>query len=281
MKAKAIKIKTQEGYPIVTHVFEPSVSNAKILLINTATGVKQQVYFAFAHFMQEHGYTVLTYDYRGIGDSKPKEMKGFHSNLKLWGTQDYAALTQYLTQNYQHYQKFCLGHSVGALILGMNPDSQIFKKFVFVATQKSYLGHLRLKTKIEGYLGFGLVLPITTKIFGYFPAQHFGLGESLPKGNAQDWRTLLLHPKSTNKVLENTKDFSKNLTQETLMLWANDDPWLTKTGVYKLFEETYPNLKPEFRRLKAEDSPEKEIGHINFFRKYNRPLWHQVLDFFE
>ena len=61
-------------------------SNCKILLINSATGVKHQVYFSFDQFFTEKGFTVITYDYRRIGLSKPEKMKGFSASMRTWET---------------------------------------------------------------------------------------------------------------------------------------------------------------------------------------------------
>ncbi|MFC3159104.1 hypothetical protein ACFOEQ_11760 [Chryseobacterium arachidis] len=58
---------TRDHVSITAHLFLPEKSNQKLLLINSATGVKQQVYFSFARFFSENGFTVITYDYRGIG----------------------------------------------------------------------------------------------------------------------------------------------------------------------------------------------------------------------
>lgn len=267
-----------DDYVLSAHLFEPERSNGKFLLVNSATGVKQQVYFSFASFFAERGFTVLTYDYRGIGESKPHKMKGFEANMRIWGSRDYKAVTDFIKNKYPDFEKYVLGHSVGALILGMNEDSQMFQKLIFTATQKAYVGNLNLKTKIESYAGFGLLMPLSTTFLGYFPAQWFGLGESLPKGSAYDWRTLILNKKSTNKLLESTPDFSKNLTQETLILQMEDDSWVTYKGIQALLDETYPNLKPAIREVKISESEAGKIGHINFFRSYNRKLWTIILN---
>jgi len=274
---KDINILTEDNYSLSAHLFEPQDSNGKLLLINSATGVKQQIYFSFAQFFSEQGFAVITYDYRGIGQSKPIKMKGFEASMRTWGTKDYKALTDYIKTNFPDYQKFCLGHSVGALILGMNRDSQIFKEFVFVGTQNAFVGNLKLKTKIEAYLGFGIVQPLSTKILGYFPANWFGLGESLPSGSAFDWRTLILNKKSTNKLLQKVENFSRNLTQKVSVIRAEDDVWLTEKGVKSLLQNTYPNLKPTYRIIKTSESEKEEIGHINFFRSYNQKLWNIIL----
>jgi len=274
---QSINILTEDNYSLSAHLFEPEHSNEKLLLINSATGVKQQIYFSFAQFFSEQGFTVMTYDYRGIGQSKPEKMKGFEASMRIWGTKDYKAVTSYIKTNFPDYQKFCLGHSVGALILGMNPDSEMFKEFAFVGTQNAFVGNLKFKTKIEAYLGFGIVQPLSTKILGYFPANWFGLGESLPSASAFDWRTLILNKKSTNKLLEKVDDFSRNLTQKVFVIRAEDDVWLTEKGVKSLLQNTYRNLKPTYRIIKTSESEKGEIGHINFFRSYNKKLWNIIL----
>lgn len=275
---KRIDILTEDHYSLAAHLFEPQISNQKVLLINSATGVKQQIYFSVAQFFADHGFTVITYDYRGIGLSKPDNMRGFEASMRVWGTTDYKALTSYIKSNFEDYKKYCLGHSVGALILGMNPDSEIFEEFIFVGTQNAFVGNLRLKTKIEAYLGFGIVQPLFTLLLGYFPASWFGLGESLPSGSAFDWRILILNKKSTNNLLEKSADFSKKLRQKVLVIWAEDDAWLTEKGVKSLLENTYANLRPTYRHIYTSESEKGEIGHVNFFRSYNRKLWKILLD---
>ena len=276
---KELILNTSDNIPLSVKIFEPQISNGKVLLINSATGVKQQIYFSFAKYLAEKGFTVITYDYRGIGESKPKQMRGFKASMRIWGTIDFKTLTDFIQKDYPDYTKFCLGHSVGALILGMNEDSRIFKKFVFVATQDATLKNLKFKVAVTALFGFGLALPVMTQFFGYFPAHRFGLGESLPKGVAYDWQTLILNNKSTSKLYEKIdSDFSKNLTQETFIIHAEDDTWVTDKGMNSLMKTVYPNLNKRFREVKISESEKQEIGHINFFRTYNKILWKVVFD---
>ena len=97
---KRIDIITKDHYSLAAHLFEPQISNQKVLLINSATGVKQQIYFSVAQFFADHGFTVITYDYRGIGLSKPHKMRGFEASMRVWGTTDYQALTDYIKSNF-------------------------------------------------------------------------------------------------------------------------------------------------------------------------------------
>lgn len=275
-----IKLKTSDQYEIAITLFEPKTSVQKLLLVNSATGVKQQTYYDFAEYFAEKGFTVITYDYRGISLSKPEKMKGFEASMRIWGSVDYKTVTDFIQQKYPHHRKFVVGHSVGALILGMNPDSEIFEKCCFVATQNTYFGHLGAKIKLLGLLGFGLYQPIITQLKGYFETQLINLGESLPKGVSYDWRTLIIHKKSINRLLEKTPDYSKNLSQEVLYLNMEDDEWITEKGMKLLMNTTYSNMKTTYRTVKVSESTGEPIGHINFFRSKHHILWKIVLNWF-
>ena len=277
---KVVKIKTSDYFEIAATIFEPEISNQKLLLINSATGVRQQTYYDFAKYFAEKGFTAITYDYRGISLSKPEKMKGFKASMRIWGNTDYKAVTDFIKEQYPQYQKFLIGHSVGALILGMNKDSEIFEKFCFVATQNTYFGHLKPIIKALSIVGFGLYQPIITRAVGYFKSYFVNLGETLPKGVSDDWRTLLMNKKSVNRLLEKTPNFSKNLTQDVLYLHLEDDTWITQTGMELLMRETFSNMKPTYRTVKVAESTGEEIGHINFFRAKHNLLWKIVIDWF-
>lgn len=276
---KEFFLKTPDQFPLKITLFEPQVSNQKILILNSATGVKQTVYYSFAKFLQDNGFTVITYDYRGIAGSKPENLKNFEASMRVWGTVDFKTVTNFITEEFPDYSQFCLGHSVGALIIGMNEDSKKFTKLIFIATQDAYIGNLSLKVSLTALLGFGIALPFLTTVLGYFPAHIFGLGADLPKGVAYDWRTLILDKKSTSRLYEKIEtDYSKNLTQKTLIIHAVDDHWVTQKGMDNLMKNVYPNLKKTFREIKISESEKGEIGHVNFFRSYNKKLWKIFLE---
>ena len=106
------------------------------------------------------------------------------------------------------------------------------------------------------------------------------LGETLPKGVSDDWRTLLMNKKSVNKLLEKTPNFATNLTQEVLYLHLEDDDWITEKGMRLLMEDTFSNMKPVYRTIKVSEGTGEKIGHINFFRAKHAQLWDIVLDWF-
>ena len=275
---KTVKITAKDGYELTAHLFEPKQPNQYFLLINSATGVKQQMYFGLANYLAELGITVLTYDYRGVGLSKPKKLKKFDASMRSWGALDYDAVADYVFKNFPNSHYVLLGHSVGALIVGMSSYSKRMDDFIFVATQNPYYPYLAPSVRLFGLFGFGFLQPIVSSTLGYFPGHWFGLGETLPSGCAADWRQIILKKESTNILLNQVEDYSKDLHQDVLFIHAEDDTWVTDKGINSLLNDTYSNLKSERRLLKISESEKGEIGHVNFFRSYNQNLWKIVSD---
>src|SRR2546421_3033841 len=48
-----------------------------VVIINAATSVRCRYYSRFASFLFANGMDVITFDYRGIGESRPSTLRGF------------------------------------------------------------------------------------------------------------------------------------------------------------------------------------------------------------
>ena len=55
------------------------------LIVNAATGVAAGYYHAYAGFLASHGFDVLTWDYRGIGLSRPASLRRLNHRWRDWG----------------------------------------------------------------------------------------------------------------------------------------------------------------------------------------------------
>ena len=65
-----MELTARDGYRLGATLFRPAASNGRAVMIMAATGVPQEYYAKFAAFLAERGFTVLTFDYRGIGRSR-------------------------------------------------------------------------------------------------------------------------------------------------------------------------------------------------------------------
>src|ERR1700730_10557067 len=71
---RTVEIPTRDGLRLAASVFEPAGPSADggVGVINSATGVPRDYYAPFAAFLASRGFVAVTYDYRGIGDSRPR-----------------------------------------------------------------------------------------------------------------------------------------------------------------------------------------------------------------
>ena len=93
-------------YPLGATLFLPrTAKRSHAVLINSATAVPRKVYRGFAGYLARRGCAVLTYDYRGTGDSRqkahigynqPKSLVGFKASMSDWAAQDITAAVAWL-----------------------------------------------------------------------------------------------------------------------------------------------------------------------------------------
>ena len=82
----ATSFTTDDGVALRGHSWRAEGSDARrpVVLINAATSVRAAYYHRFAAYLRGQGMDVLTYDYRGIGESRPRTLRGFHAGWYDW-----------------------------------------------------------------------------------------------------------------------------------------------------------------------------------------------------
>src|SRR5258708_34295879 len=64
-----LMLPARDGVKLAATLFEPAMPNGMAILLNSGTGIPRRFYGAFAQHLADRGFAVLTYDYRGIGES--------------------------------------------------------------------------------------------------------------------------------------------------------------------------------------------------------------------
>src|SRR5262245_61297245 len=98
--AGSATITTADGFDLAAQTFGDATSCRAGVLLVGAMGVDQQYYAAFAEWLAGQGFFVVTFDYRGIGDSRParfrESLRGFHADVSTWATRDVPAAVDFL-----------------------------------------------------------------------------------------------------------------------------------------------------------------------------------------
>lgn len=183
-----ISVTAADGFKLAASLYEPPASNGRAVLINSAMAVKRRFYQKFASFLAQQDFTVLTYDYRGVGGSSPARLRGFAAHLWQWGETDQGAVIGWLSDRYPAHKFLVVGHSVGGQIVGLTPYNSRIAGLFGVAPQSGYWKLWPTwPLKLRMFLLWYAVIPGTVWLLGYFPGSKLGLREDLPAGVVSEW----------------------------------------------------------------------------------------------
>lgn len=277
MKSMHLKIPCQDGFQLAGTVYA-SVHSNKVVMINTGTGILRRYYHGFAEFLCENGFTVVTYDYRGIGESRPPSLRGFAVTMHEWGQKDITSVMTWAHQKFQPAKLFMIGHSAGGQLIGLAANQHLLNAVVLVAAQSGYWGHWPLPQR-WAYAGLWQVMPLLAHVWGYLPSKHLGLGENLPRGVACEWAKWCRHSEYLFGY-KNELDVSNYATLTVPMLAYSfaDDAYAPKPAVDALLQH-YSNARIVRKHLTPAAGKAHAIGHFGFFRRtVGETLWRETAD---
>jgi len=248
-------------------------------------GIAARRYRHFARFLASCGIAVLTFDYRGVGRSRPPKLRGFKATVEDWSEWDCGGAISWMRGTYPQSELIGITHSICSLVLGGAPNVGELSRLLFIAAHTGYCGDYAKRYRIPMALTWHLVIPALTRLFGYFPGQMLRLGEDIPAGIALQWaaRTrpeLRLgdgNPESSRgrKILQR---FAK-IHVPTLAISFADDPFATESGSRRLLS-CYPAGRVRLAIVDPSEMGLTHIGHFGFFRRNaDIELWPSVIEF--
>lgn len=248
-----------------------------VFIINSAMAVPQKYYFNFADFLCQCGYTAITYDYTAIGESLQKSIKKTDIKASGWALEDMYSVVEWTSSKLFPERLFFIGHSFGGQTPGLLPNSDKIDAMAAFSSQSGYWilqgGFQKAVVALHMHLSF----PVLSRIFGYMPMSKIGAGEDIPKQTALEWASWCRNKKYILGAKDLPVERYKSFNAPVLAYSFDDDNWGTKKSVDAMMN-AYPNL--ERRHVKPLDFNLKTIGHFGFFQKKCRPLWIEVVDWF-
>jgi len=267
----------RDGMTLGGTLFRPSSANGAAVVIHAASGVRQEYYGKFAAYLAERGFTALTFDYRGIGRSRPKTLRGFDARMSEWATQDAAGALDLLERKAPGLRVLAVGHSFGGQCLGVVPGNERYSALLAVASQSGYWRHWPGPGRAGMWFATHVVLPGLSNLLGYFPAQRLGQGEDLPAGVAREWAGWCRHPGYIVGALGAEEQYER-LRLPVRAVWIADDSYAPLPAVQALLR-LYPSSRSEIVEVHPRLVGVEKIGHFGFFReRFRDTLWASAAD---
>lgn len=265
-------VTAMDGQRLAATVFGDLGSCKRVVIVSSATAVARQYYRHYALALAAAGYAAVTYDYRGIGGSRPPDLKGMPARMRDWGLLDMQAMVDWASQSSGQQQVFLVGHSVGGQVAGLLERSELIKAMLTVSAQSGHWRYQGGVQKFSAAFHVHVTFPLLVRLLGYMPWSWFGSAEDLPPGVALEWarwcrdRNYLFGDSSL--PLHRYQAF----TAPVLAYSIEDDNWGTAESVDAL-TAFYPN--GERRHLVPADFALVKLGHFGYFRRHSSTVWQE------
>ena len=242
-------------------------------VVHCGGGIPAVRYSRFARFLAEWGIPVLTYDYRGIGLSRPPQLRGFEATIEDWAEFDSAAAIAWLRERFPHDELVGISHSIGCLPLAGAPNANEQERVVMVGAHTGYFGDYRPLYRLPMALAWHGLMPAITRCLGYFPANRLRLGEDLPAGMALEWARRR-GPDLGLRSGDPSRDRRRQLLERCaalqgrgLAICISDDAFATTQGTKRLLSYLPGLSSCELVAYTPSDAGVRQIGHFGFFRR--------------
>lgn len=269
-----LTLTARDGRALAATLYKSDGAAKASVVMLGAYAVRQRYYRRFAQWLAAHQYSVLTFDCRGIGDSRAGHVKHESIDATGWADLDYGAALSWLAQ--QPNPRLAVGHSFGGQILGINDSAQCIQGMYAVAAQ---LAHWTLYEGFARYqmrLLFSTVMPGLTRALGYLPSWT-GIGEDVPPNAMLEWTRWLNSPRYLLDHVPQAAERFRAWPGQFVSVGFTDDTYAPPRGVEALAQCFEPS-RTQLRILKPSDVGLTRVGHFGFFREHQHEvLWNDCL----
>ncbi|WP_425226328.1 alpha/beta fold hydrolase [Pseudomonas palleroniana] len=264
-----------DGYPIGGFTWRHIRTDPTrpVVIINAATSVRCRHYSRFADYLFANGLDVITYDYRGIGESRDGSLRGFKASWSDWGVLDFEAMLQRAQREFPGQPIDVVAHSFGGCAAGLGASGAVIRRVVTVGAQFAYWRDYHASERWRMLAKWHVAMPLLTALCGYFPGKRLGWLEDTPTGVVKDWATPTssYERRPSGRILGELP-FSR-VKARILAISMTDDPFGTVAAIERLLGY-FNNSECTHWRIAPENIGEKNVGHFAFFRsEYQNRLW--------
>jgi predicted alpha/beta hydrolase len=258
-----LMLPARDGVKLAATRFDATPPFRGALLLNGGTGIARQFYAAFASHLAGRGFTVLSYDYRGIGGSE----KPAAATIDQWGSIDQPSMLDHLAELCPGAPLGIVGHSFGGQVLGLADNITLVRAAVLITSQSGHWRHWPAgRRRLRMLALWWLLIPGLTSLTGRFPGAWIGTA-NLPANIARSWARW---GRSRHYVCNARggplRPYNERVTFPIRWLSFTDDPIAPYEAVQAL-RPYYPRASVERRHLAPADLGTEAVGHFGFFRK--------------
>lgn len=249
-----------------------------VMVINPATGYPARFYAKFAEAAAARGWAVLTYDYRGQGESRRGRPEEDSARMLEWALEDVPAAARHACALYPRLPLDVVGHSVGGQFAAFTPSDLPLRRLALLSSSSGYWGRQSAPLKYFAWAFWRIIGPAQLAAFGCIPKGLFWKGEDLPAGVWKDWRDFGVNPACfRDRFAELGLDHRYARFSAPIKAWTPDDDPIANEESVRWLLSLYSRAPSEMCLVRRDQLDRGPIGHDGLFRrKMADVFWPQV-----
>ncbi len=273
----ATTLAAADGTPLAVRFFAPEqgTPHRGAVLIGGAMGVRQDYYRPFAQWLARQGFVVASFDYRGMGESRPAgaSLREVDVDLFDWAA-DTDTVIEALAERAGDLPIVLIGHSLGAQLPGLLRHRDRLAGLLSVAAGSGYWRDNAPQLRRYVLYFWHVLVPLGTALFGYFPGRRIGKVGDLPRGVVLQWRRWCMHPRyHVGAEGDAVRERFEAARFPVVALSITDDELMTERGT-RVLVDCYANAPRRIERIAPHEVQARRIGHFGFFREqFQATLW--------
>jgi predicted alpha/beta hydrolase len=215
-------------------------------------------------------------------------MRGFSGTVEDWGRLDFGGVLEWVSIQYPGVPRAVVGHSVGGFLTGFASNATLIDRMLLVGAHTGYWGDYAPRARPWMFLLWHLLMPMLTRVVGYFPGRRLHLLEDMPAGAALQWANrrrpdfwwdLVTAEGAPDLVrIDAALAGFRSVHASTLALQFTDDPFATDAATVRILS-LFENCNVSRRLLSPLDASVDRIGHFGFFHaRFRETLWPLAMD---
>lgn len=283
--APSVALVADDGRHLAATWHEPPAGAARaVAVMHAATGVPRGYYRAFAVWLAEQGYAVLTYDYRGIGGSRRGPIRDDRASMRDWAVLDMSAAhaaadARRRAGTADELPLLLLGHSFGGNSLAFARGVEQADAILLVASQIPVVHHFPGWRRWGAAFFFRAWVPLVTRLCGFLPAWANGGGEAVPREAALqwcDWGTREAWAYSDPAMQPHR---AVGAVVSPVHLWhVSDDLTYAPPGAVDALAAQFRNASVQRHGVTPQEVGQQRLGHFGAFRREpGAQLWQRLL----
>ena len=263
-----------DGHDLHGRWFEPLADRRGVVLIASAMATTASYYATFASWLRDRGFAVLTFDYRGYGESLTGPMRDVDNDLVRWALDARDAL-EYVDARAGGAPLTWIGHSLGGQVLPFTDHSKV-DRAIHVAAGTGYWKHNSPEARRAAPLLWKVIAPAAIAVAGYYPGKRLHLLGDLPPNVMRQWARWCMDPDYLLGELPHMRDDFAAVDVPMASLSFTDDELMSSTSINTL-DDLYSTVDTVRMRYTPAQLGVTRMGHFGFFRDNQVDLWDELV----